>query len=75
MLVRLNAFRAGANPGDIVDVSDVDAAALITHGAAFPADDIDAELAKAETADGRTVRGAATLQSTSGADASETPAP
>lgn len=74
MLVRLNCFRAGANPGDVVDVSDADGAALITHGAGVLADDIDAELAKA-SASGRTVSGAATLQATSGADASEVPEP
>lgn len=75
MLVKLNAFRGDKRPGDIIDVPDADGAALIRHGAAFPADDIDAELA-AETAAqddaGRTVSASADLAATSG---TETAAP
>lgn len=74
MLVKLNAFRAGANPGDIVEVPDGDAAQLIAHGAATEADDIDAELEREERG-GRTVQGEASLQAASGADSGESEAP
>jgi hypothetical protein len=74
MQVKLNAFRGADRPGDIVDVPDGDGATLIAHGAAFPADDIDAELAK-ETAAARTVQAGASLQAASGADTDQTPAP
>lgn len=71
MLVKLNAFRGDNRPGDIVDVPDADGATLIAHGAAFPADDIDAELATQDDA-GRTVSASAALAATSG---TETTAP
>lgn len=71
MQVKLNAFRAGDRPGDIIDVSDSDGAALIQHGAAFPVDDIDAEL-DAQERTAKTVSGSAALAATSGTD---TPAP
>lgn len=77
MLVKLNCFRAGANPGDIVEVDDGDGAALIAHGAATAADDLDAELDK-ETKAAPTVRGSAALQAASGAEtgkSDEAPAP
>lgn len=67
MLVKLNCFRGNDRPGDVVDISDSDGAALIAHGAAFPADDIDAQLA-ADDARGRTVSGSAPLTATSGTD-------
>lgn len=71
MLVRLNCWRGEHNPGDVVDVDDVDAAALIAHGAGFAVDDLDAALDAAEAqapAGGRIVRGEAALQSASGTD-------
>lgn len=74
MLVKLNAFRGTDRPGDIIDVPDADGATLIAHGAAWPADDIDAELDK-ETKSGRTVQAEASLQAASGTDTDQTPAP
>jgi hypothetical protein len=75
MLVKLNAYRGENRPGDIIDIDDANAATLITHGAAFPADDIDAELDKTQTG-ARTVRGAAALQAASSSAATDqAPAP
>lgn len=69
MLVTLNAFRDGRSPGETVDLPDGDAAALIAHGAAFAADDTDAEpdkQAKTGKASGRrTVRAKASMQAAS----------
>jgi len=67
MQVKLNAFRGDDRPGDIVDVSDSDAATLIEHGAAFPVDDIDIEL-DAQERTAKTVSGEAALAATSGTD-------
>lgn len=74
MLVKLNAFRDGARPGDIVDVPDADGAVLIHHGAAFPADGTEPQAAKAKGGS-RTVRAAAALQAASGAETAEAPTP
>lgn len=71
MQVKLNAFRDGRRPGDVVDVSDADGATLIEHGAAFPVDDVNAETDKADTPE-QTVSGSAVLQAASDAEA---PAP
>lgn len=71
MQVKLNAFRGDDRPGDIVDIPDGDASALIAHGAAFPCDDIDIELAAQERT-AKTVSGSAELAATSGTD-TETP--
>ena len=68
MQVKLNAFRGDDRPGDIVDIPDSDAATLIAHGAAFPADDIDAELDAAEKSGAQVVSGSAALAATSGTD-------
>lgn len=83
MKVKLNAFRAGARPGDVVEVSDADGAALIAHGAGRPVDDTDTKTSKTQrkpsrttrAKGSRTVRGEAALQAASGADTSETPEP
>jgi hypothetical protein len=48
MLVKLNAWRDGLAPGDVVDLPEQDAATLIHHGAAQLHDDIDAALDAAE---------------------------
>lgn len=79
MRIKLNAFRDGRRPGDVIDVSDSDGATLIEHGAGFPADDVDEEGdGQAETEDqaedtaGTTVSGSAELSATSG---TETAAP
>lgn len=50
MQIRLNAWRGDHGPGDIIDVAEEEAAALLHHGAAHPADDIDVELDKATKA-------------------------
>lgn len=71
MLVKLNAFRGDDRPGDVIEVPDADGATLIAHGAAHPADDIDAELA-AQAGPSRTVSASADLAATSG---TETAAP
>lgn len=75
MQVKLNAFRGNDRPGDIVDVSDGDAADLIEHGAAFPVDDTDTEAADQgeeqadqQVDDAQTVSGSATLTAASGTD-------
>ena len=68
MLVKLNCFRDGANPGDVVDVDDNDAAALIAHGTAFAHDDLDVALdaAEAQGKAGRIVKGEAALEVATG---------
>jgi len=71
MQVKLNAFRGDDRPGDIIDVSDSDAATLFEHGAAHPVDDGDAEPA-AEESSAQVVSGSAALAATSGTD-TETP--
>lgn len=75
MKVKLNSFRAGARPGDVVDVSDSDAATLIEHGAAFPVEDTETEAADEgqeqadqQVDDAQTVSGSATLTAASGTD-------
>lgn len=71
MQVKLNAFRGDDRPGDIVDIPDSEAAELITHGAAFPVDDVDAggsDTAGEDDAQGddaQTVSGQASLAATS----------
>lgn len=60
MLVRLNCWRGENNPGDVIEVPDQDAAALIHHGGASLVDDV-------PPASGRVVRGSAVLQSATGA--------
>lgn len=67
MQVKLNAFRAGHCPGDIVDVSDADGAQLIRHGAAFPVDDVAADDGRQDDG-GQIVSGSAALAATSGTD-------
>jgi len=66
MQVKLNAFRGEGRPGDIIDVSDSDAATLIEHGAAFPVDEGDAETAEEPAT--QVVSGSAALAATSGTD-------
>lgn len=66
MQIKLNAFRGGDRPGDVIDVPDSDGATLIAHGAAFPVD-VDAQAAT-EDAGGRTVSGSAALAAASGTE-------
>jgi hypothetical protein len=69
--VRLNCWRDGHGPGDVVELPDAEATVLIHHGAAFAYDDLDLELDKAEAAKttGKVVKGGATLvQATGTAD-------
>lgn len=67
MQVKLNAWRGDHGPGEIIDLDEHDAAAMITHGTAHLVDDLAAE---ADTAapTGRVVKGSATLTATSGTD-------
>lgn len=62
MKVKLNAFRGDDRPGDVVDIPDAEAAQLLAHGAAHPADGGKTKPAARQR---RTVRGEAALQASS----------
>jgi hypothetical protein len=59
MKVRLNCWRGEDGPGDIVEIPDADAAALLHHGGAHRVDD------DKPAPTGRVVKGSATLASAS----------
>jgi hypothetical protein len=75
MKVKLNAFRGEDRPGDVIDVTDTEAAELIAHGAAFPADAGKTKTSKTRepAARRRTVRGEAALQASSETQGDELP--
>lgn len=66
MKVKLKFWRGEHGPGDIVEVLEHEAAALFHHGAAEPAPE-DADTAPAAGTAPAVVKGAAALESASGA--------
>lgn len=62
MLVRLNAWRGEDGPGEVIELLEADAAALLHHGAAHPVE----LLETVPPATGRVVKGGAMLEAATG---------
>lgn len=68
MQVKLNAWRGENGPGEIIDLDERDATAMIAHGTAYPVDGLEEKVSAAESeqsAAGRVVMGTATMTATS----------